>query len=315
MKSFLQAIAKLSLTAKLSLASSLLLVVAIGITIYSAQTKHEVRSHADQNSEDTNNGEQGTNDAMDAADAAAAAAAAADAANSSASNGGGEENIPGGGYCAGSCQVNAPPAPISGMTVTCNPNTSCYIDWGPSDGATHYQGRFDDQKNAWNGNCDNPNPGDGCWDNGQTYFDGRQFTPGDTYDLWIHACNQRGCSAPLDVSFITPNITPGGAAPPPVSGLAVTCNPNISCHIAWNPSDGATHYQERFDDKVNPWSGDCNNLNPGDGCWDTNSESFVTQLTPGHDYNVSLHACNKYGCSGPSWIGVKVPLPTPTPTP
>lgn len=88
------------------------------------------------------------------------------------------------------------PAAPTGLSASCQADGSVSSRWNVSAGATGYVGRLDDHQNRWNDDCANPNPGDACWDNGNstTAAGGPgSLTAGHTYGWWIHACNASGC--------------------------------------------------------------------------------------------------------------------------
>jgi hypothetical protein len=74
--------------------------------------------------------------------------------------------------------------------------------------------------------------------------------------------------------------------------------------LSWDPTPGATYYAIRANDQTQ-----MSNRMPGNNCagdphyvcvdgWGGNS--FQLAVQPGHYYDWWVHACNAYGCSGPS---------------
>lgn len=72
--------------------------------------------------------------------------------------------------------------------------------------------------------------------------------------------------------------------------------------LSWNPVAGATKYALRIDDQINPWTGTCDVVNPGDVCTDVATNSYTYTFQAGHSYSWWVHAlsgCGGLGCWGP----------------
>lgn len=103
--------------------------------------------------------------------------------------------------------ICVPPKPTIVNSTCDSPGYSASMSWTASTGATAYALRINNKANGWcadgGGSCNYGNTGtnhnctnftgDYCLSfNGTTYS--YNTTPGNSYDWWVHACNNAGCS-------------------------------------------------------------------------------------------------------------------------
>src|SRR3989344_3004803 len=113
--------------------------------------------------------------------------------------------------------VNAPPPqPPTNLTASCpSPGSSASLDWADTTNATFYTLRVNNLADVWDGSCSSVS-GDFCANTSSSSY-GFSSTARDSYQWWVHACNDTGCSQPVfgpNFSCIRAQISTIIAPPP-----------------------------------------------------------------------------------------------------
>lgn len=203
--------------------------------------------------------------------------------------------------------VNSPPPnPPANLTASCpSPGTSASLGWANTTNATFYTLRVNNLTDAWDGSCSSSS-GDFCATTSSPSYT-FSSTAGDSYQWWVHACNNAGCSQPV----FGPNFTCIQAPPPPPppptvtltgngSAGSLTLNNGDSLTLSWSTTSSPTSCSASGD-----WSGA---KDPGGGSNDIGSLVGPNSLS----YTLS---CSNSGGSGSDSLLVEVSSPTPQPTP
>jgi len=112
-----------------------------------------------------------------------------------------------------SAQTTALPATPTTLSVTCPNTPNIVASWNAVPGATYYAFRADNlTTGGWNDSC-NASAGDFC-SNETTTSKVFAVPLGQSYNIWVHACNSAGCSAPI---YNSGAYCPSATANPPIS--------------------------------------------------------------------------------------------------
>lgn len=118
---------------------------------------------------------------------------------------------------AGHAGAQSTPTGLAPTGTTLPTTSSVTVSWQASPGATFYAVRANDQQGgvpAWSANNCPPNPHYMCIDGHAATSLTFPVTPGHSYEWWVHACNNAGCSAPAFAQFAV-------ASPPPPPAVIV----------------------------------------------------------------------------------------------
>jgi len=215
------------------------------------------------------------------------------------------------------------------LRVLCSSSgNSVTLSWTQEGGAQMFAIRINNTTNPWNGNCNNPNPGDVCqliscnsdgvtctWnDRNLNLSYNISISRNTVYEWWIHAIESgRWTDAVHGPSFICP--------PPQPTNLRASCSQSSNLvTLSWDQVPGAQAYALRVNNTNNPWQGNCSvSQYEGDICNDNvTTNSYTFNPLGGANYDWWLHSITSGGWSqavhGPSFR-CQTPTPTPTLTP
>ncbi len=178
-----------------------------------------------------------------------------------------------------SVPLPAAPSSISGSCPS--PGTSATVSWTPVSGATFYDFRADNQTSGWDGSC-NPakGAGDYCIDNFSSTSATGATLPGN-YSVWVHACNDSGCSSAAATSFTCTAPVNGGWTG--WDSCSVSCGGGTQSRTCTNPSPA----------------------NGGANCSGSASQACNTQAcaspAPTLSFSASQYSVNSGGSTTLSW--------------
>jgi len=142
--------------------------------------------------------------------------------------------------CQSTMVVNLlpPSSAPANLSASCpSPGSSVTLSWSPVAGATIYAVRVNNLNNGWNGDCNNPLPGDSCPDTSAT-SQTIATSPGASYDWWVHGCNSSGCGPATGGNFT--------CSVPPPGNFNLNLGGSVACNyvpLSWISSSGAQAYR------------------------------------------------------------------------